>query len=266
MNDTKFEERQQRLKRSYAESLARFEKSLNDFLQSAAPTSPCPSHPDVVLEIDLDATRKRFEPAKPRAVYKACPACHEDRERSRLIAMGVPKVLASATLDNWAPAGEQDEAIAEEVRKFATQVRRGFLILLGPVGTGKSHLAVGAMRHWQQGRFITQSELLRWLRRSYGDRSEGDPVEECQSASVFVLDDVGLSTGGRDELPLLHDILVHRHGAKLPTVITSNLSDHEFRKIIGERAADRMREGLFALLTLDGASQRWQHRTNYFQD
>jgi len=49
--------------------------------------------------------------------------------------------------------------------------------------------------------------LLRARRDTYADKSAFDPIERAQGARLFVLDDAGLSGGGKDELPMLHEIL-----------------------------------------------------------
>jgi DNA replication protein DnaC len=142
--------------------------------------------------------------------------------------------------------------------------RTGFLVMLGNVGTGKSHLAVAAMREWRAAVFIKQSSLLRELRATYRDRAACDPVSRCQDAGLLVLDEIGLSAGGRDELPLLHEILDYRYGEHRPTILTGNLGLDELRGIIGERLSDRLRECALPVLIFSGPSHRPERRGEYF--
>ena len=133
-----------------------------------------------------------------------------------------------------------------------------------PFGTGKSHLSAAALRQIGGGWFVKQSSLLFALRATYRDKAARDPIERAQSARLLVLDDVGISSGGRDELPLLHEILDHRHGEKLPTIMTSNLPLEGLSAVIGDRMSDRLRESAFRVLNFTGTSNRRGARQRYF--
>jgi DNA replication protein DnaC len=143
-------------------------------------------------------------------------------------------------------------------------VRRGFLILLGGVGLGKSHLAVGVLRASGAGLWVKQADLLRRLRATYRDDKADDPIEPCKTASLLILDEMGVSAGGKDEGPMLYDILDHRYCAIVPTVITSNLDWETLAETLGERLADRLREATYRVLTLAGRSRRSERRKDYF--
>lgn len=75
---------------------------------------------------------------------------------------------------------------------------------------------------------------------------------------------MGLSAGGRDELPLLHDVLDYRHGHQKPAILTGNISVDQLRDVVGERMADRLRESCFAVLNFTGKSHRRESRERYF--
>ena len=233
------------------------------FVSTLPASVPCQVHPQVTR---LRDDRKSWQAGK--TVFAKCGLCeaekHRQAEFDRLHARGIPLNLCSATFENWEPDGEDDEANLEKVREFS-QIRRGFLILLGGLGTGKSHLAVAAFRMFNRGLFIKQSDLLRRLRQTYRDKAAVDPVDEAQNAGCLVLDEMGLSPGGRDELPLLHDVLDHRHGNQKPTILTGNLTLDEMCVVIGDRMADRIRESAFAILYFGGVSRRREARKNYFQ-
>lgn len=202
-----------------------------------------------------------------RPVYAPCPLClaecAELETQERLRGCGIPRILCRATFDNWVSDSEQDASVLDQARSFA-RARRGFLLLLGPSGTGKSHLGVAITRQFKQPLFVKQSELLRRLRATYRDKAAVDPVEHAQNADLLVLDEVGLSPGGRDELPLLHDVLDHRHSELKPTVLTGNLDFDALESAVGVRMRDRLRESTFAILHLGGESRRGRKRDDYF--
>lgn len=222
-------------------------------------------------ELSIDASMKHWP--ERVAEYEACPQCAEEdvvrRRSDDLRAAGVlDENVLHATFDNYQARTDVDRSNVASCREFAAK-GRGFLVMLGPVGTGKSHLAVAVMRAREDARrmmFVTQSRLLRKLRDTYRSDAAEDPVKRYAGASLLVLDEVGLSAGGRDELPMLHEILSARHGSRSkPTVMTSNLPRDEFMAAIGERMADRIRQSGAALLFFSGESMRPRFRKEYLE-
>lgn len=200
-----------------------------------------------------------------KAVYQDCQACAADMAGEWLKMRGVPSILCHASLDNWIARNEQESATLDSVKRFS-RVRRGFLLLLGEVGTGKSHLAVAVMRHFRKPWLIKQSNMLGMLRKTYRDDRAEDPLDKAKAADLLVLDEIGLSSGGRDELPLLHEALDFRHGERLPTILTSNLALDGIREVLGPRLTDRLRESAFAILSMSGSSMRAERRKLYFSE
>jgi DNA replication protein DnaC len=233
-----------------------------EFVTTLPASSPCPRHPEI--QRPRDGRRSWLE---RRVMFGPCPVCEQALrqrlENERLLRMGVPDILCHATLENWPAADEQAAANLAAVQEFA-QVRRGFLVLLGDVGRGKTHLAVGVLRTFKSGWLVTQSDLLRRLRATYRDREAENPVQAAQDAGCLVLDEMGHSTGGADELNLLHDVLDYRHGHRKPTILTGNVGYDQICSVIGGRMADRLRESAFAVLSFGGSSARPMVRERYF--
>lgn len=199
-------------------------------------------------------------------VFVRCPEC---RLRERMRKAGVPANLVHATVENFAPTCAADEPARVKVAAYQ-RAPAGYLFLTGTqYGNGKSHLAASVMRtHLARdlrGRWMTGAEFLRDVRRRYDDRKEEDVVETARTVPLLVFDEFGLSVGGRDELPTLHEVFDRRYGDRLPTVLTANLSPEQFGEAIGPRMADRLREGAYAWITLTGPTFREGNRTNYLR-
>jgi DNA replication protein DnaC len=232
----------------------------------------CRFHDDVTLPIDIELSglSTAGNGGQVKIEYAKCHLCAQERLLSReakwLHDCGVPRELLAATIENWNPRDESESGYQGVARNFAN-AGRGTLALLGNVGTGKSHLAVGIMRKFKRPYFVKQGTLLRRLRKSYGNNSQQDPIDQCQQCDLFVLDELGgPSAGGKDEFPMLHEILDSRHGELLPTVITSNCDWTTVKQILGARLADRLKQSTEKVLLFAGESNRSNYRDEYFRE
>lgn len=228
-------------------------------------TLPCDTHPDAARPLDRDQTsweswrnQGRFSP-----VYAACPQCeraaHDAHRRRYLTGRGVPATLADETLDTFTTDGDPARVEAlRTCRAFAKQ-RRGFLLVLGTPGTGKTHLAVGVAKVIGGGLLTTHPDLLTDLRATYKTGGTDRFLDRLKTAPTLILDDFGVSPGGGDEGPVLYQVLAARHGDGLPTVLTSNEELVTVKDALGYRLCDRVAEN-FKLVTLTGLSHRRTHR------
>lgn len=250
-----------KLRESERQRIAERDKALEDHPKAI----PCPQHPEHLLPLVLEDCRRGYG-GTWEASYQSCRLCSEE---NNLRKAGCPLNLLHCTLDNWTPPTAADSAILDRVREFSKS-RRGILILCGDdsgptqsIGTGKTHLAVAVLRIAPRGsRFTSQNGFLRALRATYNDRAAEDIVAACKHAPLLVLDEVGVSGGGRDEAPALHDVLDHRYGNLLPTILTSNLDYGGIQSTLGPRMADRFSEAA-TVLSFHGASHRRTRRDAY---
>ncbi|MBX3061894.1 MAG: ATP-binding protein [Anaerolineae bacterium] len=107
---------------------------------------------------------------------------------------------------------------------------RGWLVITGQPGAGKTHLAAAiAYECNQRGRqtlFVTASDLLNHLRATFAPGSVvryDKRMEEIKKAEILILDDLliesrSISAWARDKL---YEILLFRYDYDLPTVITT---------------------------------------------
>lgn len=105
----------------------------------------------------------------------------------------------------------------------------GWLVLTGPYGCGKTHLAVAiAKQRVEAGDAVlvqTVPDLLDQLRSAFSPKVEEsftDTFEEMRQVDLLVLDDYGAENSTTWAMEKLFQILNYRYNKNLPTVITSN--------------------------------------------
>jgi DNA replication protein DnaC len=125
---------------------------------------------------------------------------------------------------------------SENLRKAFTTARNyagqpdGWLVFLGDTGAGKTHLAAAIANDVKsnggQARFVVVPDLLDNLRSAmYGeDRDRRDVIEAVRTASLLVLDDLGVHSATAWAQEKLFQILNYRYNARLATVITVSRS------------------------------------------
>jgi DNA replication protein DnaC len=128
---------------------------------------------------------------------------------------------------------------------------RGWLVLHGSYGCGKTHLAAAIVNErlarGGSAVFLVVPDLLDHLRSAY-DPSEPESYDErfeaIRAAPLLVLDDLGAQAPTPWAHEKLFQLLNHRYNAELPTVITTNRSIEE----LDERLRSRL--GHFGLVRL----------------
>ena len=125
----------------------------------------------------------------------------------------------------------------------------GWLVLTGPSGTGKTHLAAAitnfAMTNGHPARFVVVPELLDHLRATFSPDATvryDDLFDQVIAAPLLVLDDLGGHSPSPWAEDKLDQILTHRYDKRMPTVITSSLAPEE----MPERFRARMNDSTFS--------------------
>lgn len=193
------------------------------------------------------------------------------RMAEKLGAALIPKRFAGKTFAGYqATTAEQKKALntcvryAAEFKQIAEAGR--CLLLLGKPGTGKTHLSVAIAneimsRSSDTAVYRTIGSVLQAIRASYdhtNDQSESQILSSLIRPSLLILDEIGVSKEKPSdfELTTLFTIINGRYEELRPTVIVSNLGAKDLASAIGERCADRLREGGVIVIPFEWESQR----------
>ena len=139
----------------------------------------------------------------------------------------------------------------------------GWLVFLGPTGCGKTHLSVAIanerLKQGQDVRYFLVADLLDRLRDAFSPDSTVSYYrlfEQVRTADLLILRDFDfdmqhVTPWAREKL---HQLLVHRHDARLPTVITTAELNEEKR---ADPIISRLQDStLVSIMAIDAPNYR----------
>jgi len=156
------------------------------------------------------------------------------------------------------------------VRDYPGSAEKG-LLLMGPSGVGKTHLAVAALKELihrgHAGLFCDYRELLKEIQASYNPASESTEMsilEPIRTVEVLVLDDLGASKPSAWVLDIIGLVLNARYNERRVTILTTNYLDESpnvepplrspggqrvvvREDVLGDRIGARMRSRLYEM-------------------
>ena len=164
--------------------------------------------------------------------------------RARLEAAGIPQRYRDCTLDNFSDNNASLAKAKTAAREFVDSypaVEAG-LLLVGPAGRGKTHLACAILSELVTtkgvtGLYVDFSDLLMKITTSFrpdADVSKESVLTPYAEAEFLVLDELGASKPHPWVLDVLYSLLNTRYNRKRITVATSNFED-EIESGSGER-------------------------------
>jgi DNA replication protein DnaC len=168
-----------------------------------------------------------------------CEQCPAATQRSRLLRGTMPPGdISRARFERFEARSDSQASALVWSRKWAArETSPHTLILVGPVGVGKTHLAKAAAlyraEHGEPVVWQTSAEILETIRATFNRLTaagaESDPARamtlaEWQRVPVLAIDDLGSEQATDWTLSAIEQIVFHRYEHERPTIITSNLT------------------------------------------
>jgi DNA replication protein DnaC len=219
------------------------------------------------------------------------------RGESLLAAARIPKRYEHCELSNFDFEGPHGHLAPARMAacKFVEEypLDNTGLLLIGSIGTGKTHLAVGIIKELVVSKgipclFYDYRELLKQIQNSYNDSvkaTELDVLRPVFDTSVLVLDELGAVKPTEWVWDTVSLILNTRYNDSRTTIITTNYADDaakdsngssEFARAqraargetLGDRIGERMRSRLHEMcriIKMEGADFRQTFRSASFR-
>jgi DNA replication protein DnaC len=181
--------------------------------------------------------------------------CRIQRNKARLKTFArIPARYENCTIQNYEV---MDVRQVFQLAKLAAQrfvneypVDVSGLLLMGDIGTGKTHLAVAIMQELIETKnipcsFYPYTELLKMIQSSYSKESETTELELLRpvlDTEVLVLDDIGTMKPSEWVLDTVNFIINTRYNDNRTTIITTNYTEEELVNRVGPRVASRLRQ------------------------
>lgn len=145
------------------------------------------------------------------------------------------------------------EKAFKAAREFAENPR-GWLVILGTYGTGKTHLAAAIANYRMDvgdpPLFVVVPDLLDYLRAAFNsnrDISLDKRFEKVRTAPLLILDDLGTQSSTPWVKEKLYQLFNYRYSAELPTVVTSAETLEEMDPRLRSRMLDKRLCRIYAI-------------------
>lgn len=125
----------------------------------------------------------------------------------------------------------------QEIEEFRFVDRKENLILMGTVGTGKTHLAAAvtlkACQKGKHARFFTAAGLANQLLEKYQKGSLNNFISTLKKVELIVIDEIGFVPLHKDGAELLFQVISDCYERR-SLIITSNLEFSQWNTIFGD--------------------------------
>lgn len=184
---------------------------------------------------------------KERAVLEQHKRELDARRKGNLIAADIPDRHKASRFETFTMHNQTHmDAIQGCYDLLDGKLRN--ILLVGPTGVGKSHLACSAIQDaiekGKTARWVKEKLLLGSLLEAMAEKIGGDQAEmrKYSSYDLLVIDEVGKSKLSEYEANALFNIIDDRWNANRPTIWCGNITGKDFKEHFTDPMISRIRD------------------------
>lgn len=221
-------------------------------------------------------TAKKF-PVPGREIWSGCPECAREKiakKNEALIhdistvrghnpaASGIPPRFIGKSLGGYMTHTPQQKCALHACKNFVDEFnpRSGrCMILVGPPGTGKTHLCSGMLALIAAAghttlytRAITATQAVK---QSFYDNTTSQTYDTFCTPDVLAIDEVGRQFGTDAEKNILFEVINRRYEQCKSTIVVSNGNIETLTEYLSEAGVSRLQED-GVMITITGPDMR----------
>lgn len=180
----------------------------------------------------------------------------------------IPLDLLKKDLNNFFLVNERSKEIVDlainYVRQIVKKNNHWNLMIIGPTGVGKSHIAVGILKYYFEQKksfssigYTSAFDLANKVIATWNnpDLNENSILNEYSEIDLLIIDDLGYADEGKKS-EIINKVIYRRHEKQKSTIITSNLKGNQVLDYMGSRTRSRFLSRLSSIIEIESEDYR----------